>query len=307
MAASGELSVQEVHYISSKLATDMRGAYDSKRLNQSDSKGLYHLATVNMLAKSEQKYQEARFAAQMRQWIDQGMTDKQIQDKLENEPMSIALSMAGPSLNGKQPLGGGRAIPSKTAVKGLLSSIRGRVAADNSSSELYKSTNKLHSDNNIGKNNINFDKTRHQQITENGNRRLAEDFYRSQGFSEKQVLDHIKGIDFKKPVTIEVLNRNKKVYQYQINGASQGNYYALDKNASPTELGINPKAENYNTGIISSRIKGQYKTIQKTKVLKSTASDIIDNFSVPEKPYQTKGGAKQIFSTTKENFKKEEK
>ncbi|MDP8099885.1 hemagglutinin repeat-containing protein [Pasteurella atlantica] len=127
MAASGELSVQEVDYLSSELASDMRGAYDSKRLNQSDSKGLYHLATVNMLAKSEQKYQEARFAAQMRQWIDQGMTDTQIQDKLENEPMSIALSMAGPSLNGKQPLGGGRSIPSKTAVKGLLSSIRGRI------------------------------------------------------------------------------------------------------------------------------------------------------------------------------------
>jgi hypothetical protein len=57
-------------------------------------------------------------------------------------------------------------------------------------------------------------------------RGLAYDFYKSQGMPESMIDNHIRGIDLRKPVSIETLPAGTKVIQYQSHGNPQGVYYS---------------------------------------------------------------------------------
>lgn len=99
------------------------GAYDSKTKDEA-TRVVYRSGDLETFAKSEQRLAEARFSAQLKSWVDQGLTDEQIRHKLENEPLAIALSTAGPNVGGRQPSGSGMGVPTFANARQTLLQIR---------------------------------------------------------------------------------------------------------------------------------------------------------------------------------------
>lgn len=99
------------------------GAYDSKTKDEA-TRVVYRSGDLETFAKSEHRLAEARFSAQLKSWVDQGLTDEQIQHKLENEPLAIALSTAGPNIGGRQPSGSGMGVPTFANARQTLLQIR---------------------------------------------------------------------------------------------------------------------------------------------------------------------------------------
>ncbi|MFA9499550.1 hemagglutinin repeat-containing protein [Mannheimia sp. E30BD] len=123
LAKSGELSKNDIDFIQSTLVPRARGAYDSKTKDEA-TLVVYRSGDLETFAKSEQRLAEARFSAQLKSWVDQGLTDEQIQHKLENEPLAIALSTAGPNVGGRQPSGSGMGVPTFANARQTLLQIR---------------------------------------------------------------------------------------------------------------------------------------------------------------------------------------
>ena len=115
------------------------------------------------------------------------------------------------------------------------------------------------------------------------------------------IRDHLKGVDFKKPVEIVDLSKGKKLSQWQIPGSSQGNYYS-EVGVKPEKLGINPRAQNRVTKEIFARIPKTYRLKENLSVLKSTANSIKDTWSIKSEPLVVEGGEIQYFTTNKNVF-----
>lgn len=130
-------------------------------------------------------------------------------------------------------------------------------------------------------------------------RGLANDFYKSQGMPESIIDNHIRGIDLRKPVSIETLPAGTKVTQYQSPGNPQGVYYS-DPGTTPSRLGISPETQTP-TGVLP-RQEQQYITNRSVKVLKSTAKDIEDDWSIPGVTIKTEGGDTQYYTNDKGAF-----
>ena len=128
-------------------------------------------------------------------------------------------------------------------------------------------------------------------------------FYLDQGWEGKWIQSHLDGIDFTKPVYVDTLKAGDDVFQWQIPGARQGNYYTPDQLTLPDQLGINPQAIHRDTGLLIDKVQGQYHVTQDVQVLRSTAKDIIDDWSVSTQPYKAPGGGTQLFTTEKDPFK----
>jgi len=151
---------------------------------------------------------------------------------------------------------------------------------------------------------IPFAKTPHAGFLKGGvqgyRKGLAYDFYKGQGMREARINRHLEGIDFNKPVSVETLPTGKRVTQYQIPGSPQGNYYA--KHGTPIErLGISTEAQT-TTGEILPRQPHEYVTNKPVRVLKSTAKDINDDWSVPGQNIPSKGGEYQYYTMDKGAF-----
>ncbi|MGY3942930.1 polymorphic toxin type 46 domain-containing protein [Aeromonas tecta] len=140
-------------------------------------------------------------------------------------------------------------------------------------------------------------------INQRARKKIAFDFYKKQGFSEESIPSHLHGIDFSQDVTVETINRGKKVYQYQSSGAPQGNYYAIRGSTTPSELGIGEMGENRAKGTVELKLKKQYISQEKTKVLRSTSKAIDDTWSVRGKSQPSSGGGTQMFTTERDKFK----
>ena len=126
--------------------------------------------------------------------------------------------------------------------------------------------------------------------------RIAKEFYLSQGFPDDATLaSHLGGIDFNRPVDVDVLNPGDRVRQYQVRGSTfQGSYY-FKGDAVPTELGINPMGTVYGTSRVDVKVVNEYTVTRRTQVLRSTAAAVIDDHSVRGTAYSTVGGATQYF------------
>lgn len=142
----------------------------------------------------------------------------------------------------------------------------------------------------------------HTDINVRGRQEVAFQFYRSQGFDEVDIPSHLSGIDFTQPVDIVTINSGKQLFQFQTRGAPQGNYYSLNADTLPTELGINPDGFNRVLQNVESKIQTPYRTTQKVDVLKSRPLSIEDTWSVKGQSYLTTGGGRQIFSAQKPLF-----
>lgn len=117
---------------------------------------------------------------------------------------------------------------------------------------------------------------------------VAEDFYRSKGWPDKRIANHMKGIDFSKPVEVTTLKPGTVVSQFQKPGAPQGNYYT-PPGTDPSTLGIDA------TGVVET----QYVVKQPVEVLSSTSNDILD-WNGSGTTFQ--GGGTQYFTTDGSSF-----
>ncbi|WP_346839621.1 polymorphic toxin type 46 domain-containing protein [Microbulbifer sp. SAOS-129_SWC] len=132
----------------------------------------------------------------------------------------------------------------------------------------------------------------------------AFNFYKAQGFPEDDIPSHLTGIDFSKPVEVTKIEEGTIVYQYQSPGAPQGNYYSIDPNVQPSELGISPMGTNRAMKRVEPKIKSLYVVTEDTPALKSTAKAVDDFWSVKGEVYPAKGGATQMFTSNKSSFAK---
>lgn len=142
-----------------------------------------------------------------------------------------------------------------------------------------------------------------RDITARGNKELARNWLESKGFTPQQIRDFDNGIDYTNRVSVETINRNKTLYQNQVPGGRQGNWYALREDVKPTELGINPRGTIYGTDQVVDKVAKPYVSQQKVEMLRSTSLPALDTWSVKDVPYQTKGGAIQMLSSEKDIFK----
>ena len=127
---------------------------------------------------------------------------------------------------------------------------------------------------------------------------FAKQFYENAGFRKTDIDSHLRGIDFKKPVSIETVPPPQTFYQYQSvkNGKlRRGNYYTSDINAKPTDLGIHENFVFRKGGHEFGKYHITIDNVKPQNALVSTAYGTMDSWSVPGKSYMTKGGAIQYF------------
>jgi len=98
------------------------------------------------------------------------------------------------------------------------------------------------------------------------------------------------------------LGKGELVSQWDAPTTYQGNYYALDQNSIPTELGINPQKLGFDTDTIFTRFQNPLITTEPVYGLKSYAAPIMDEWSITGTSYMTKGGAPQLFTTDSAAF-----
>ena len=130
---------------------------------------------------------------------------------------------------------------------------------------------------------------------------IAKQAYKDAGFDDNLAKDHMRGIDFAKPVSKESLNPGKIVEQKQTPGSPQGNYYS-EPGTPANKLGISDNAIDDETGELLPRQAKLYKLRKETTILKSTAAEVVDNFSNPANPIKVPGGGTQYFSPDKSAF-----
>jgi hypothetical protein len=113
----------------------------------------------------------------------------------------------------------------------------------------------------------------------------ATDFYQAAGWSTGRTQNHLAGIDFSKSVSITTLPAGGRFVQYQLPGAPAGNYFA-PLGTPGSQLGI------YTGG----RTGSIYEATSNIRVLRTTTSSIVDDWSVPFWRVQTDGGGTQFFA-----------
>ncbi|MEC4594653.1 polymorphic toxin type 46 domain-containing protein [Nitrospirillum amazonense] len=120
---------------------------------------------------------------------------------------------------------------------------------------------------------------------------LAKNFYEQAGWSERRIADHLKGIDFTKPVDVVTLPEGTSVVQHVLPGGKVGNYFA-PPGTPASSLGINP----------ANRVPTMFTLSQDTQVLRSTAAPVQDTWTVPGQVFDAEGGGTQYFTTNPSNF-----
>jgi len=125
-------------------------------------------------------------------------------------------------------------------------------------------------------------RTLKQDIYYRANKKIAYDFFKSKGYKE-QARNYMEAFDFNKPVSVEM--------------GAKGRWFSPVKEVEPTALGINPKGKHPETGLPTDKAIKEYQTTQSVEVLRGTAARVKDSWSIPKpaKPYQTEGGAQQLF------------
>lgn len=123
------------------------------------------------------------------------------------------------------------------------------------------------------------------------------EFYRRLGWPESKISDHLTGIDFSKPVTVEVLPKGTIVQQWSklkpgtVNEPLIGNYVTVP-GTSANEVGV----------YSGNRVAVLLRANQDTFVLKSTAAGITDSWSVRGTAFPTTGGGPQYLTTRPTDF-----
>jgi len=112
--------------------------------------------------------------------------------------------------------------------------------------------------------------------------KIADNFYRRSGYSNYD--DHLAGINFEKPVSVQTLKKGTIIEQWVREGGEAGSYFAKP-GADPAKLGISTQG----------RVRKTFELTEDTKVLKSTTQDIAGH----------QGGGTQFFNPQLKEFLKE--
>jgi hypothetical protein len=135
--------------------------------------------------------------------------------------------------------------------------------------------------------------------------KLAREFYEKLGWPKHKIDNHIKGIDFTKPVEIVEIQPGTKLSQWQAPGKRKGEYFT-EKGTPPSKVGTSPNARIENNELVK-KIETEYVFDKPNDALKSTAAPITDRWSEnikgPKssnsfeivKPVDTEGGGVQYF------------
>ena len=86
-------------------------------------------------------------------------------------------------------------------------------------------------------------------------RNTANDFYKSAGWADKRIADHVNGIDFTKPVETVSIPKGTEVVQWQQPGRPTGNYFA-PPGTQASELGIFPGSREPITYVANKDVTG---------------------------------------------------
>jgi uncharacterized Zn-binding protein involved in type VI secretion len=113
----------------------------------------------------------------------------------------------------------------------------------------------------------------------------AKAFYEQTGWPPERIVQHLRGIDFSKPVEVVTVTPADDLKQWVDAKANVGNYF--DADALPEELGICP------VNVVPRELK-TLAVSKATKVLKSTAAPIVIDW-LPTPPIKVPGGATQLF------------
>ena len=131
-------------------------------------------------------------------------------------------------------------------------------------------------------------------------RRIARSVFIETNLPYEQLM---KGINFKKPVTIYKVKKGAVLIQYQIPNAPQGNFYGRPE-SSPNKLGVSCMGYDSAKKVNVMKEQRVYVAIKDTNVLMSYAAPIKDDWSTPEDEEVFGGRAIQIFTTCKECFER---
>ena len=122
-------------------------------------------------------------------------------------------------------------------------------------------------------------------------KKAAYNHYKKANMPHKDILSHMKGINFEHPVEERILPCGTELQQWQVAGR-QGNYYS-NKGELPGRLGINPSVRLKDGNELVQREKKIYIAKEDVSALTSKASEIEDFWSDPGSPYFAKGGGTQ--------------
>jgi hypothetical protein len=121
--------------------------------------------------------------------------------------------------------------------------------------------------------------------------KTAYDFYQQAGYNDEEALQAMKGINFNREVSVETIQPNEILKQYQIPEANKvGNYFTIDSDKS--ELGI--EGESLSS---QNRLPNYYILDKEVKALKSTSADL-ENWTENKK--LNYGGGTQYFIAKEE-------
>lgn len=139
-----------------------------------------------------------------------------------------------------------------------------------------------------------------RRAVRNERRDFARNFYRQQnpGMPESVIESHVRGIDIKKPLSVETVPPPDIMYQYRIvkNGKlAMGKYFTPDKTAIPSQLGIGEFFVFRKKGKMIKKLHTEVSMTKPKLALKSTAYGMYDTWSVPGKAFKTQGGAIQYY------------
>lgn len=105
--------------------------------------------------------------------------------------------------------------------------------------------------------------------------------------------DHMSGIDFTKPVSVETLTEPTTYGQYQTPGGPMGNYLA-EPGTPATELGIGPEARTAG-GTVGPKVTQEVQVPAGTDVLRTTSAPKNDTWSASGTTQPAGGGGEQVF------------
>jgi hypothetical protein len=138
----------------------------------------------------------------------------------------------------------------------------------------------------------------HADINIRGRKEVATNFYRQSGYSDLDLVSHLDGIDFTKPVEVVKVGRGQSFYQWDSPTTYRGGqYFAVSEGSVPSQLGINPSKVGFGSDTVFTRTQSPLVTNRSIYGLKSTTAPIEDTWSVPHQPFMTEGGAFQLFTT----------